>query len=282
MDMENVCAIVENFFGNCTFPIYQGRRYAVKLIPYQVFDYPEGHAVIDAYYFISNAVYHECKNTVRRLKEVGIFTEPANLNLKKMLAFCEIAYYGKNTLTYTEAYGSRFYIAAIDLGAESACRETRNALKRLSACEGCTKCMKACPTGAITEGGFLRERCLREQMENRNYSDAGRKLAGRRMLGCDICQRACPLNSKERVCPSREILDHTEFIPLLEDIRKGELDFYKQNIGKNYAGRRRLAYTALNAAINGGNEEVKRYLNALEIRTESDRLDVAVNKLCKD
>jgi hypothetical protein len=67
-------------------------------------------------------------------------------------------------------------------------------------CETCGECARACPTGAIAETGFDRKKCLRQNMSDGAYPDAGAaRAAGRRLWGCDICQSCCPANSAAAV-----------------------------------------------------------------------------------
>jgi len=55
--------------------------------------------------------------------------------------------------------------------------------------------MEVCPTHAIDEDGFHRERCLRNWMlTGKSVPEELRGKMGNRFLGCDECQRCCPHN----------------------------------------------------------------------------------------
>ncbi len=74
-----------------------------------------------------------------------------------------------------------------------------------SHCGNCTRCIEACPTGALTaEGPFRAERCLSYlTIENREEIPPEMKdKMGSTIYGCDRCQQACPWNAMG--APTRE------------------------------------------------------------------------------
>lgn len=74
-----------------------------------------------------------------------------------------------------------------------------------SHCGNCTRCIEACPTGALTaEGPFRAERCLSYlTIENREEIPPEMKdKMGSTIYGCDRCQQACPWNTMG--APTRE------------------------------------------------------------------------------
>lgn len=68
--------------------------------------------------------------------------------------------------------------------------------------EGCDRCLRACPNGALVSSnrlpetcGFDARRCLSFQtIENRGEIDADLTVPRGRFYGCDICLEACPLS----------------------------------------------------------------------------------------
>lgn len=82
--------------------------------------------------------------------------------------------------------------------------------------EGCNRCMRACPNGALVASnrltetcGFDARRCLSFQtIENRGEIDADLTVPRGRFYGCDICLEACPLSR-----PSCRVTVLPEFRP---------------------------------------------------------------------
>jgi epoxyqueuosine reductase len=67
--------------------------------------------------------------------------------------------------------------------------------ERPSTCEGCGRCVAACPTGAIVAPGRVdARRCLTWlTVENRGaIPEPLRRSVGARLLACDACTEACP------------------------------------------------------------------------------------------
>ncbi|MBL8758757.1 MAG: tRNA epoxyqueuosine(34) reductase QueG [Phycisphaerae bacterium] len=63
-------------------------------------------------------------------------------------------------------------------------------------CGTCTRCIDACPTGAITPYRVDATRCISYlTLEHRGAIDPGLHLAMRDwVVGCDVCQEVCPYN----------------------------------------------------------------------------------------
>ncbi len=63
-------------------------------------------------------------------------------------------------------------------------------------CGECTKCIEACPTGALVQGGQLNaQRCIAFLTQTKGFlAEEFREKIGNRIYGCDSCQTACPVN----------------------------------------------------------------------------------------
>lgn len=65
-----------------------------------------------------------------------------------------------------------------------------------SQCGDCGACIRACPTGALSEEGLDARRCV-SYLTIEHRGDIEPELASRmgcRLIGCDACQEACPHN----------------------------------------------------------------------------------------
>ncbi len=67
-------------------------------------------------------------------------------------------------------------------------------------CLGCGACIAVCPTGALSEDGFCRERCRSFLTQKKGAllpEEEAQIRAGGLAWGCDICLDACPMNRRE-------------------------------------------------------------------------------------
>jgi epoxyqueuosine reductase len=106
-----------------------------------------------------------------------------------------LGWFGKNTMVLLPGAGSWFVLgsvvtdAPLPVSAEAPVPD---------GCGACTRCVTACPTGALDEPGVLdARRCLAWLLEAPgDFPLEYRKALGGRVYGCDACQEACPINRR--------------------------------------------------------------------------------------
>lgn len=229
--------VIQKQFDSCAFVIKDGSQvWLVKLAYYPYADMGAEYFIVDAYYAASNLLFQKINNAINDLLQCGIVASRRKAHDYKELIVRSGLAYGcrRNSLAYDQS-GSRFVIGAINIPIEE---QTSNyELKGKSAlelCGDCDICINACPTNAISKSGMDATKCLRQYMHLGKYPCKEiAHSAGRRLLGCDICQRVCPHNHDvEKNVPDRlrEILWINDFEKRLIEHRT-ELSEY---IGDNY------------------------------------------------
>ncbi|OGO89467.1 MAG: hypothetical protein A2Y15_05780 [Clostridiales bacterium GWF2_36_10] len=134
------------------------------------------------------------ENICKRERFFG-FADHSPINEKLAAARAGLGVIGKNFLLINKEYGSFVFIGSL---------LTTLALPEfvfeISPCTGCNLCVNSCPTGAITEKGINRERCLSHISQKKIKSDDELQLLkdNKTVWGCDICQNACPLNKNTK------------------------------------------------------------------------------------
>lgn len=102
-----------------------------------------------------------------------------------------IGWHGKSTMLVDQKLGTWFFLAEILTTLELPIDEPQTAR-----CGSCTRCVNACPTGAITPHRLDARRCisyLTIELKGAIPLEL-RPLIGDRIYGCDDCLEACPWN----------------------------------------------------------------------------------------
>lgn len=124
---------------------------------------------------------------------------------REVAARAGLGWFGKNAMLYAPGLGSWIFLGSIFLTAPL----TPDPQVTLD-CGECTRCIDACPTGAIVAPFTVDpHRCLSyvTQMPGMVPEEL-REPLGLRVFGCDVCQQVCPWNQDARV------VDRPEFQPL--------------------------------------------------------------------
>ena len=239
--------------------------------------YAPGGLLVDHFYPASNAAYHAVRAMAERIaQENGVEAIPlSNLKLKPMCRRHPAFGTGINTLNYLPGIGSRFCMELLGLSAEVAPEPAIPYEKEQLPCADCGRCRRACPSGAITDNGFVKERCIRfymlsgKPMPERLRKYIGAQDGARAIVGCDICQRVCPANAEtEEQRTLNDDFTLRETLACEAQTMAGFAALY----GKNYAIRNRIIAQALLAAGNLGDPA---YLEEITALTQSSSALVA-------
>lgn len=102
-----------------------------------------------------------------------------------------IGWSGKNCSIITPEFGSYVYlgemITTIPFPSDQPIEDM---------CGTCNKCLEACPTGALIQGGQIdANQCIGFLTQTKGFlEDKYRSKIGNRVYGCDTCQMVCPHN----------------------------------------------------------------------------------------
>lgn len=139
-----------------------------------------------------------------------------------------VGFIGRNRLLIVPGWGSYVFLSEILTDAEIAPDEPLG-----RQCDGCGRCVAACPGGALrAPSGFDARRCLSYlTIEYRGELPAeidGRplgRLMGDCVYGCDVCQQVCPHNARVpetpvgefRLRPALRLLSRRELLEMDQD-----------------------------------------------------------------
>lgn len=234
---------------------------AVLLWPYTPAPSPRmGEVFVDSYYAASNAAYHAAKMLETRLLNADCYAK-ANVAYpaKEAAVRANMGVIGKNSLLITPEYGSRVVIILMATGIEAP--QSADFPSSCKSCIECGRCIQACPSGALDENGLSHpERCLRNfMMEGVVVPEDLRAKFGMRLIGCDICQRVCPMQ-KCTVSKSDNVYTLSEFVTEDPAAFSSAAAHLADEIGRNTARPQRIR---AQAALLAGNSRDSRYLPVL-------------------
>jgi len=178
-----------------------------------------------------------------------------------------VGFYGKNTLLITRRHGSWVVLGTVVTTAEI----ERSAPLDLD-CGSCTRCIDACPTGALDDPGVLDStKCLSYWSQAPGAVPAEyREEMGSFVYGCDICQDVCPWNrGTEKRRAGAGLPESAEPVVSLVDWLEAADDDLRTRYDRLYFPRNDPRYLRRNALIAAGNSGDAALVPAVERWSES-------------
>ncbi len=179
-----------------------------------------------------------------------------------------VGFYGKNTLLITRRHGSWVVLGTIVTTAEI----ERSPPLDLD-CGSCTRCIDACPTGALDDPGVLDStKCLSYWSQAPGAVPVPyREEMGSSVYGCDICQDVCPWNrGTEKRHADASLADDAEPVVSLVDWLEAADDELLARYDRLYFPRNDPRYLRRNALIAAGNSGEASLAPAVERWTQGD------------
>ncbi|HEX9942775.1 MAG TPA: tRNA epoxyqueuosine(34) reductase QueG [Thermoanaerobaculia bacterium] len=169
---------------------------------------------------------------------------------------------GKNTMLLHPQTGSWFLLGELFLSLDLAPDQPIADL-----CGSCTRCLEACPTGALPEPYRLdSNRCISYwTIEYRGpLPPEARRMMGGWAFGCDVCQEVCPWNEAlaGAVHPQMELPPERGELTLARLLRLPREE-YVERFRESPMKRAKLAGLQRNAAVSMGNRLESRYVDPL-------------------
>ncbi len=167
-----------------------------------------------------------------------------------------LGWFGRNSLLLLPGRGSWCLLGSVVTDAPLEPTPPAGPTGHAQGCGTCTRCMTACPTGALSVAGVLdARRCLAWLVQAPGSIPVEHRVAmGDRIYGCDDCQEVCPINrlgDRRHEAPAAEAeqLDHLDLFDLLATSDEEMLATY----GRWYVAERDPRYLRRNALVAIGN-----------------------------
>jgi len=194
-----------------------------------------------------------------------VFADDNSIVDREVAYLAGLGWFGRNANILIPGKGSMFVLGCIvttaDLPVASVVAD---------GCGACTRCVPACPTGAIIDAGVIdAHRCLSWLLQKPGvFAREHRVALGARIYGCDDCQTVCPPTKKGTVVQAASLLTTT--IDVLEWLSMGDSALNQACEGW-YVDHRDMTWVRRNLLIVLGNvghrddravvETLRRYLS---------------------
>jgi epoxyqueuosine reductase len=209
------------------------------------------YALGDDYHQHLKTRLHQLADTIRALAPDAITrscVDTAPVMEKELAARAGIGWVGKNNCVISPHIGSWLLlgeiITTLDLPIDD---------PAIDRCGTCTRCIDACPTGAITAPYQLdARRCISYlTIEHRGEIDAQlQPKIGEWLYGCDICQDVCPWNGRAPIAIDPALQPRFKTGTLdLRQIQNWSIDDYRASLSGSAMKRVKLPVLQRNAAI---------------------------------
>ncbi len=198
---------------------------------------------------------------------------------KRLAAEAGLGFIGKNSLLITKERGSAVLIGGVILPSRIELKPVP-ASQEKTGCGSCHRCEENCPTGAIANREFHREKCIQSwTTDSRKIPDSIKEKWGNRIYGCTICQDVCPWN---RNIPQGNMIERgrisnkmtMDFLisadsEEIKDALKGT------TMGMSWIKPENLQRNAVLCAVSSGRADLLPQIEALQENTASESLEDA-------
>jgi epoxyqueuosine reductase len=139
--------------------------------------------------------------------ESRVYADTGPLHERVFAKHAGLGWLGKNTLLLSAHLGSWFFLGTILTTLDIPPTLGPAEAPPPNLCGSCTKCIDACPTGALVQPYVMDARLCISYLTielRSSIPEPLREPMGRHVFGCDICQDVCPWNRRAPVTQAEE------------------------------------------------------------------------------
>jgi len=125
-----------------------------------------------------------------------ILVDTSGLDERQLAERAGIGFFGKNKLIISQKFGSKFNIGCLvtNIPFENLVTPNNKPDKKTSCPPDCNKCIKSCPTNALSTPYLNTKKCVSYLTQKDELTVEESLLLNNQLYGCDICQDVCPFN----------------------------------------------------------------------------------------
>ncbi|NCA67541.1 MAG: hypothetical protein EOM87_05705 [Clostridia bacterium] len=279
--MDKIRVFLENSGAEAHFLTIQGDTCIIMFLPYHPNIARPHQIFIDNYYPAFQKIHRIRLELKKYLIDNNYLLLDNDMYYKELALMTGSVKRLKNTLVTHQLFGSFFVIEVLKIKGDH-CANLPQMEQNYPACEQCSLCADACPTGSIGEE-FCRASCIRELQDSGYIEDEVlAEKCGNYIWGCNICQLVCPSNRKIAMVDAIES-GLLNVDTLFESALLGRpgLAQYEKVLGGNYTRPVKLLALAINAMTNAGDRKYYAKISELTAHTEQKIREASIRYLKK-
>lgn len=209
----------------------------VFLVPYNSGCTPDNLSV----YAVGKDYHDVCTKIAEKisqpLKQAGYkctyYTDNSPFNERLLASLAGLGIIGKNGFIINKKYGSYCFISCIGTNCILSPSTPEN-----GKCTDCGRCIKSCPGKALTESSFDVNLCasyITQKKGDLTENEINIIKKCNSVWGCDICQKACPMNKNVQTTPFSEFT--TDLILCIKNEYISNREFKKKYSDRAFSWR---------------------------------------------
>lgn len=154
------------------------------------------YALNKDYHFVIKSKLYRLLSFIQEIEPIAegrIFVDSGPVFEKSYAVNAGLGWIGKNSCLILPKKGSFFFIGTMLLNVPL----TPDNSYTLNHCGKCTRCIDACPTGALTAPYTVNSNKCISYLTIEHKGEIPQNIdfkSGKQIFGCDICQQVCPFN----------------------------------------------------------------------------------------
>ncbi|QWB99553.1 hypothetical protein KHQ88_05140 [Mycoplasmatota bacterium] len=192
--------------------------------------------------------------------DYGVDNHPLDERLAAQIS--GIGFLGKNQLIINKDFGSYMFLAMVLLDTSI---EHEIKFQIDDDCGDCRKCIVACPSHALTDQGYIQDKCISHYNQTKKALSKEEIENNYLLFGCDICQLVCPKNiNKGKLIHPEFALSGKEMVSIVDLFTLSSKEFTEKykDMAYLWKGKTILMRNALTLLYNQKNSNYNQYIRA--------------------
>ena len=163
------------------------------------------YAAVEDYHFVAGKILEDIVKSLKERYEAfsfEYFIDNSPINEVKAAVLSGLGVKGKNNLLINEKYGSFCFIG--EIVTDYKIQTVENSITN---CINCGECLKACPTGFLSDKNNKCLSLITQQKKELNEAEKILIKNNKTVWGCDICQNVCQMNKNSALTEIRGFIN---------------------------------------------------------------------------